>query len=310
MAFVSSLNNNTSSTNGTINTAQAVSTAHRVSTASTQVNASYSTNIDNLSDVVICSFFARRKLTINGNETIGFDKSSVECYNCHKRGHFARKCRAPRNQDNKNKKSSRRSVLEETSTFTALVSCDGLSGYDWSDQAEEGPNYALMAFSSSSSNSVGNPQMNLQDQGVIDSRCSRHMIGNMSYLTDYKEIDRGYVAFGGNLKGGKIIGKGTRSNGFADPKSYHDDGSKPSSDDGKKVDEDPRKENECNDQEKEDNVFNTNNVNIISSTVNAAGINEDNKLPFDPNMLSLEDVSIFNFSSDDEDDGTVVDKNN
>ncbi|GJS95612.1 hypothetical protein Tco_0802580 [Tanacetum coccineum] len=52
----------------------------------------------------------------------------------------------------------------------------------------------------------GNPQMDLQDQGVIDSGCSRHMTGNMSYLTDYEEIDRGYVAFGGNPKGGKITG--------------------------------------------------------------------------------------------------------
>ncbi|GJR03793.1 hypothetical protein Tco_0526777 [Tanacetum coccineum] len=42
------------------------------------------------------------------------------------------------------------SVLVETSTSTALVSCDGLGGYDWSDQTEEGPNYALMAYSSSS----------------------------------------------------------------------------------------------------------------------------------------------------------------
>ncbi|GJY30879.1 putative ribonuclease H-like domain-containing protein [Tanacetum coccineum] len=55
----------------------------------------------------------------------------------------------------------------------------------------------------------GNPQMDLQDQGVIDSRCSRHMTGNMSYLTNYEEIDGGYVAFGGNLKGGKITGKCT-----------------------------------------------------------------------------------------------------
>ncbi|GKF49833.1 ribonuclease H-like domain-containing protein, partial [Tanacetum coccineum] len=86
-------------------------------------------------------------------ETIGFDKSKVECYNCHKRGHFARKCRAPRNQDNKNKESLRRSVHVETSTSIALVSCDGLGGYDWSDQAEEGPNFALMAYSSSSSDS-------------------------------------------------------------------------------------------------------------------------------------------------------------
>ncbi|GJY44709.1 ribonuclease H-like domain-containing protein [Tanacetum coccineum] len=53
----------------------------------------------------------------------------------------------------------------------------------------------------------GNPQMDLQDQGVIDSGCSRHMKGNMSYLTDYKEIDGEYVAFGGNPKGGKIIKK-------------------------------------------------------------------------------------------------------
>ncbi|GJY04413.1 putative reverse transcriptase domain-containing protein [Tanacetum coccineum] len=94
-----------------------------------------------------------RKLTVNGNETIGFDKSRVECYNCHKRGYFARECRAPRNQNNKNKKSSRRSMHVEISSSTALVSCDGLDGYDWSDHAEEWLNYALMAYSSSSSDS-------------------------------------------------------------------------------------------------------------------------------------------------------------
>ncbi|GJR55788.1 ribonuclease H-like domain-containing protein [Tanacetum coccineum] len=53
---------------------------------------------------------------------------------------------------------------------------------------------------------TSNLQVNLQDKGVIDSRCSRHMTGNMSYLIDYEEIDGGYVAFGGNPKGGQITG--------------------------------------------------------------------------------------------------------
>ncbi|GKE76518.1 hypothetical protein Tco_1542638, partial [Tanacetum coccineum] len=45
------------------------------------------------------------------------------------------------------------------------------------------------------------------DQGVIDSGCSRHMTGNMSYLINYEVIDGGYVAFRENPKGGKITGK-------------------------------------------------------------------------------------------------------
>nr|GEX13302.1 putative ribonuclease H-like domain-containing protein [Tanacetum cinerariifolium] len=92
-----------------------------------------------------------------------------------------------------------------------------------------------------------------------------------------------------------------------DPKSSHDAGFKPSSDDGKKVDADPSKENKCKFQEKEYNVNNTNNVNTVSSTVNAAGTSE---ITFDPNMPTLEDVSSFNFSNDDEDDGIMADINN
>nr|GEU99180.1 hypothetical protein [Tanacetum cinerariifolium] len=48
----------------------------------------------------------------------------------------------------------------------------------------------------------GNPQHALKDKGVIDSGCSRHMTRNMSYLFDFEELNGGYVAFGGNLKGG------------------------------------------------------------------------------------------------------------
>nr|GEX61944.1 hypothetical protein [Tanacetum cinerariifolium] len=54
----------------------------------------------------------------------------------------------------------------------------------------------------------GNPQQALQDKGVTDSGCSKHMTGNMSYLSDFEELNGGYVTFGGNPKGGKITGKG------------------------------------------------------------------------------------------------------
>nr|GEV17676.1 putative ribonuclease H-like domain-containing protein [Tanacetum cinerariifolium] len=55
---------------------------------------------------------------------------------------------------------------------------------------------------------VGNPQHALKDKGVIDSGRSRHITGNMSYLFDFEELNGGYVAFGGNPKGGKISRKG------------------------------------------------------------------------------------------------------
>ncbi|GKF23159.1 putative ribonuclease H-like domain-containing protein [Tanacetum coccineum] len=52
----------------------------------------------------------RRKLDMDNKERIGFDKSKVKCFNCHKRGHFVRECRTPRNQDSRNKEPIRRTV--------------------------------------------------------------------------------------------------------------------------------------------------------------------------------------------------------
>ncbi|GKD26140.1 hypothetical protein Tco_1232354, partial [Tanacetum coccineum] len=67
----------------------------------------------------------------------------------------------------------------------------------------------------------------------------------------------------------------------------------------------------CNDQEKEDNVNSTNNVNAASiNEVNVIGRKTSIKLPFDLNMPALEDYSIFDFSRDNEDDGAVADMNN
>ncbi|GJR29771.1 reverse transcriptase domain-containing protein [Tanacetum coccineum] len=62
---------------------------------------------------------------VNGTENIGLVKSKVECYNCHKRGHFARECRTLRNQENRNKENTRRVLPVETTISNALVSYDG-----------------------------------------------------------------------------------------------------------------------------------------------------------------------------------------
>ncbi|GJW87181.1 putative ribonuclease H-like domain-containing protein [Tanacetum coccineum] len=93
--------------------------------------------------------------------------------------------------------------------------------------------------------------------------------------------------------------------------SSQDDGSKPSSDDEKKVDKDPRKESKCDDQDKEDNVNSTNNINADGTNkVNVVGVKTSIELPFDLNMPTLEDYSIFDFSRDDEDDSVEADMNN
>nr|GEU99399.1 ribonuclease H-like domain-containing protein [Tanacetum cinerariifolium] len=145
------LYNNLKVTNGSINTAQAINTAHEASTASTQLMLLTLQIL--MSDVVICLFFASQpnipQLVHEDLEQIypdDMEEMDLRWQMAMLTMRARRECRALRNLDNKHKERSRRSVPIETSTPIALVSCDGLGGYDWSNQAEERPNYALMAF--------------------------------------------------------------------------------------------------------------------------------------------------------------------
>ncbi|GJS96075.1 ribonuclease H-like domain-containing protein [Tanacetum coccineum] len=124
----------------------------------------------------------RRKLDMTNKERIGFDKSKVECFNYHKKGHFARECKAPRNQDSRNSEPTRRTVpVEETTSNTLVSQCDGF-GYDWSDQSKEGPiNFAIMAYSSTSLSSSTNSEVS------NDSNCCSSCLECVKNLKEQNE---------------------------------------------------------------------------------------------------------------------------
>ncbi|GJV40383.1 ribonuclease H-like domain-containing protein [Tanacetum coccineum] len=152
VAFVSSNNTNNNNNN---NTNEADNTTYGVK----QIDLDDLEEIDLQWEMAMLTIRARRfikrtckKLDVNG-QRVGFDRSKVECYNCHKNGHFAREFRAPRNQENRGRENGRRTVTVETPTENALIAQDGIGGYDWSYQAkEEHPtNFALMAYKSSGS---------------------------------------------------------------------------------------------------------------------------------------------------------------
>nr|GEW45616.1 hypothetical protein [Tanacetum cinerariifolium] len=349
IAFVSS--SNTDSTN------EPVTAALSISVVCAKMHVSSLPNVDSLMRARRFLQRTGRNLGANGPTSIGFDMSKVECYNCHRKGHFAKECRSPKDtRRNDADEPQRRSVLVETTTSNALVSqclesvearllvyqqneyvfeedikllklevqlrdnalvnlrknlkkaeqerddlklklekfqtssknltellasqtnaktglgynsqvftramfdCDDYlssrsdesfppspiyyryqsgNGYhlsptkpdqdlslttrpsapiieDWvSDSEDESetkapqnvPSFVQPTEQVKYPRPSGNPQHALKDKGVIDSGCSRHMTGNMSYLSDFKELNGGYVAFGGNPKGSKISGK-------------------------------------------------------------------------------------------------------
>nr|GEU70365.1 putative ribonuclease H-like domain-containing protein [Tanacetum cinerariifolium] len=267
MAFVSFPSTN--STNK-VHTAYGVNIASIHScTARTQVGtASNQTSTANLSDATVYAFLAnqsngtrlktKKKITINGSDTAGFDKSKIECYNYHKMGHFARECKGPRNQDSINmyQDSSRRTVHVEETPSKAMVAIDRVEEFKQLEFKSYRPKSCEIECKNASKDIPNKlkeyPDAPLVKDVVLDNKdCSvestvvvekkiivptiakvkvvrpkqqdkpvrktvRHMTGNMSYLSDFKEFNRGYVTFGEGANGGRITSKGTIKTGNID----------------------------------------------------------------------------------------------
>ncbi|GKC00060.1 hypothetical protein Tco_0986196 [Tanacetum coccineum] len=170
-------------TNGVVNT------AHGATTASTQATSVNSTTIDNLSDVVICAFFSSQPNIpqLDNEDLQQIHPDDLEEMDLRW---------ALRNQENRNRENTR-SVQVETTTFDALISCDGLGDYDWSDQAEEGPtNFALMAYSSTSSNSEVSTDLNCLES--VEARLLVYKKNESVYKKDIKIVDKYKIGLGYN----------------------------------------------------------------------------------------------------------------
>nr|GEZ54821.1 hypothetical protein [Tanacetum cinerariifolium] len=113
-----------------------------------------------------------KKISIQRTDVAGFDKSKVECFNCHKMGYFARECRAPRSQDRGMRDNYRQGSKVEKQAPKALMAIDGV-GWDWSFMANEEEDHALVVVEEAHTEFALMAKTNAESEVFDNSLCSK-----------------------------------------------------------------------------------------------------------------------------------------
>nr|GFA53723.1 hypothetical protein [Tanacetum cinerariifolium] len=186
MAFISSSKNSSNKDDNTV----------CVTTASTTFP-SGSVNVATINQDTASAFIAsqsndkfwkrtRKKISIQGSDVAGFVKSKVECFNCHKMGHFERERRAPRSQERGRKESYRQGSKAEEKSSKALMAIDGM-GWDWSYMANE-EDHALVADEETHTEFalMANIENKVFDNSLCSNDCKKNTDSLNSKINDLK----------------------------------------------------------------------------------------------------------------------------
>nr|GEV18223.1 hypothetical protein [Tanacetum cinerariifolium] len=132
-----------------------------------------------------------KKISIQGTDVAGFDKSKVECFNCRKMRYFARECRAPRSQDRGRRDNYIQGSKVEEHSPKALMAIDGM-GWDWSYMANDEENHALVADEETPTEFAMMAKTSAESEVFDNSLCSKDCKKNTdslnSKITDLTDI--------------------------------------------------------------------------------------------------------------------------